>query len=309
MPATLAPAARSTCPAARRSPSAACAPSRPRRGRCGSPHSRTVTVASGGPTGTSGSAGFGMRSSRPSSSLSISPSCSSSASIALPISTRLGTQRVGACRRPPSVAAPTSALICLRCARRLSTSPSSRRRSRRARALVDERRRPRPCRRRPAGSRRRRRAGAGCRRSCAAPRTAASRRRDDHERRDRATPAASRRADRSAGRGTPVDARRTRRARGDLRCFATSKMSACHASPPAGIAGSTASASRPQVPALRLGQLGSGRRQGVVLDLQAAPRVGAKTRSHAVGGGDALERNVRLRVVERRALLGRRGAP
>ena len=151
-----------------RSPISQCggAPSRRHRASAGSPQSRTVMVASGGPTGTSGSGGLGMRSSRSSSSVfeavqllfaSIDARCRSRPSCAF--------SACGVAARLHGVA-PTWALTCLRSARMPSTSPSSV-----PALLVDGQRRrrparrPRPCCARHGESRRRHRAVAGCRRS------------------------------------------------------------------------------------------------------------------------------------------------
>ena len=171
-------------PRPRRPPSAAGAPRSRRRRRVGadladerldagscSPHVRTVTLASSPPTGTSGSAGFGMRSSESSSSASTVASSASIASIRSPASVDAALQR-GDLRpsgaAPPRIASPIAFDAVLRSA--LSRSPSPRQlaaacveRERR----VDERRVLALVDRALADRVRRPRADAAARRSCA----------------------------------------------------------------------------------------------------------------------------------------------
>ena len=139
-PVILAPAARSSMPSA--SPISQCgrrvhgpAPSGPPPpvSSCGagSPQVRTITLASSPPTGTPGSAGFGMRSSASSSSASTAASSTSIAAIRWPASVddRRSASTSGPCGDAPErIASPIRFEAAFRSARRVSPSPSRPRR-------------------------------------------------------------------------------------------------------------------------------------------------------------------------------------
>ena len=134
-----------------------------------SPQVRTVTLASSPPTGTSGSAGFGIRSSRSSSSASVAASSASISSIRAPA--RVEASRSSATSgpsglAPPRIASPICLLAALRSAFVSGLRPGGAGGARRPRAPGRRSPGPRPCRSRPGGCVPARRVAAGRRRSC-----------------------------------------------------------------------------------------------------------------------------------------------
>ena len=224
-----------------RAAAGASAPTSPPSGWTGAgarPTSRTVTFASSPPTGTSGSAGFGIRSRRSSSSASTVASSASSAAIRAPAAVEAAFSAAisgpfGSA--PPRIASPIAFDAWLRSA--LSRSPSassSRRRASAASACIDERRVLALVDRALADD-----VAASSRRRCSPtlirrpppgrrPRTPRNGRRRTP---GRGWPAASRRAGRSAGRGRPGRGPRRHGRPPVRRPVATEKMSACQASP------------------------------------------------------------------------------
>ena len=128
-------------------PAGASAPTSPSSGcstGSSSPQVRTVTFASSPPTGTSGSAGFGMRRRRSSISASTVASSASIASIRSPASTEAAFSSATSGPSgfaPPLIASPICLLAALRSALSASPSPRSvRRRGVQLQHPVDDRR-------------------------------------------------------------------------------------------------------------------------------------------------------------------------
>ena len=200
------------------------------------PHVRTVTFASSPPTGTSGSAGFGIRRRR--SSTWASTVASSASRAVRRVRADLGGSGAQAATSGPSGRrAALDRLADLlrgvfRSARSVSPSPwSSRRRVRASAGSTSAESSPR--RSRPSGSRRllTGRCEADAHPNPLVPASGRASRGDRRRTPDRGWRGAIPRAARSGGRGTRGRARRRRVAVADRRSAAVSKMAVCHASP------------------------------------------------------------------------------